>query len=190
MRQIRTLSETEMYDIHTRLFPEAFPKDEIRPWHSILRQMRAGAYEGWGLYEDGQLYSYAFFFCRGSVRFLDYLATLPAARGKGLGGEFLCQLQAKLAPAMIMGEVEVPDGGQHDALRLRRMRFYTRHGFVLEPVKSRVYGVEYRIITYGRPAAMRPAELCGLLRAIYRQLLASRLRTWLHVRVWQEEPEF
>ncbi len=190
MQQIRKLSEAEMHKIHTHLFPEAFPKDEIRSWHSIQRQIHAGVYEGFGLYENDQLYSYAFFFCHGSIRFLDYLATLPAARGRGLGGEFLCRLQAQLAPAMIMGEVEAPDGGQNDALRLRRMHFYARHGFVLEPVKSRVYGVTYRIITYARPAGMQPEDLCEALRNIYRQLLASRLRVRLHVRTWQEEPEF
>lgn len=30
MQQIRKLNESEMHDIYTRLFPEAFPKDEIR----------------------------------------------------------------------------------------------------------------------------------------------------------------
>ena len=56
---------------------------------------------------------------------------------------------------MLMGEVEVPDGGSHDGCRLRRMHFYARHGFELEPVKSRVYGVTYRVISYARP---RPDE--------------------------------
>lgn len=121
---------------------------------------------------------------------LDYLATLPAARGKGLGGTFLCLLQRRLAPAMLMGEVEVPDGGSHDGLRLRRMHFYARHGFELEPVKSRVYGVTYRVISYARPALMKADDVCEALRAIYEELLASRLRVRMHVRIWQEEPEF
>lgn len=190
MQQIRKLNESEMHDIHTRLFPEAFPKDEIRSWRSIRRQLQAGRYEGWGLYEDGELYSYAFFFHRGNIFFLDYLATLPAARGKGLGGTFLCLLQRQLAPAMLMGEVEVPDGGSHDELRLRRMHFYVRHGFVLEPVRSRVYGVTYRVISYARPASMTADDVCAALRAIYEELLASRLRLRLHVRIWQQEPEF
>ena len=56
MQQIRKLNESEMHDIYTRLFPEAFPKDEIRSWRSIRRQLQAGKYEGWGLYEDGELY--------------------------------------------------------------------------------------------------------------------------------------
>ena len=93
MQQIQKLTEQEMYEVYRQWFPEAFPKDEIRPWRSIRRQVRAGRYEGWGLYENGQLYSYAFFFHRGNIFFLDYLATLPAARGKGLGGTFLCLLQ-------------------------------------------------------------------------------------------------
>ena len=190
MQQIQKLTEQEMYEVYRQWFPEAFPKDEIRPWRSIRRQVRAGRYEGWGLYENGQLYSYAFFFHRGNIFFLDYLATLPAARGKGLGGTFLCLLQRQLAPAMLMGEVEVPDGGSHDGLRLRRMHFYARHGLELEPVKSRVYGVTYRVISYARPALMKADDVCEALRAIYEELLASRLRVRMHVRIWQEEPEF
>lgn len=62
MQQIQKLTEQEMYEVYRQWFPEAFPKDEIRPWRSIRRQVRAGRYEGWGLYENGQLYSYAFFF--------------------------------------------------------------------------------------------------------------------------------
>ena len=164
MQRIHKLDESEMYDIYTRLFPEAFPKDEIRSWRSIRRQLQAGRYEGWGLYEDGELYSYAFF--------------------------FHSLLQRLLAPAMLMGEVEVPDGGSHDELRLRRMHFYVRHGFVLEPVRSRVYGVTYRVISYARPASMTADDVCAALRAIYEELLASRLRMRLHVRIWQQEPEF
>ena len=91
---------------------------------------------------------------------------------------------------MLMGEVEAPDGGSHDGLRLRRMHFYARHGFELEPVKSRVYGVTYRVISYARPALMKADEVCEALRAIYEELLASRLRVRMHVRIWQEEPEF
>lgn len=190
MQQIQKLTEQEMYAVYRQWFPEAFPKNEIRPWHSIRRQVRAGRYEGWGLYENGKLYSYAFFFHRGNIFFLDYLATLPAARGKGLGGTFLCLLQRQLAPAMLMGEVEAPDGGSHDGLRLRRMHFYARHGFELEPVKSRVYGVTYRVISYARPVLMKADDVCEALRAIYEELLASRLRVRMHVRIWQEEPEF
>ena len=90
---------------------------------------------------------------------------------------------------LLAGE-EVPDGGSHDELRLRRMHFYVRHGFVLEPVRSRVYGVTYRVISYARPASMTADDVCAALRAIYEELLASRLRMRLHVRIWQQEPEF
>ena len=107
-----------------------------------------------------------------------------------MGGTFLCLLQRQLAPAMLMGEVEVPDGGGHDELRLRRMHFYVRHGFVLEPVRSRVYGVTYRVISYARPASMTADDVCAALRAIYEELLAGRLRMRLHVHIWQQEPEF
>lgn len=82
---------------------------------------------------------------------------------------------------MLMGEVEVPDGGGHNELRLRRMHFYVRHGFVLEPVRSRVYGVTYRVISYARPASMTADDVCAALRAIYEELLAGRLRMRLHV---------
>ena len=70
-----------MHDIYTRLFPEAFPKDEIRSWRSIRRQLQAGKYEGWGLYEDGELYSYAFFFHRGNIFFFG-LSGHPARRAR------------------------------------------------------------------------------------------------------------
>ena len=195
MQRIHKLDESEMYDIYTRLFPEAFPKDEIRSWRSIRRQLQAGRYEGWGLYEDGELYSYAFFFHSGNgqVTFIQIELNIFFLEARQIHYHFIfviCSLQRQLAPAMLMGEVEVPDGGSHDELRLRRMHFYVRHGFVLEPVRSRVYGVTYRVISYARPASMTADDVCAALRAIYEELLASRLRMRLHVRIWQQEPEF
>ena len=38
MQQIQKLTEQEMYEVYRQWFPEAFPKDEIRPWRSIRRQ--------------------------------------------------------------------------------------------------------------------------------------------------------
>ena len=37
---------------------------------------------------------------------------------------------------------------------------------------------------------MTADDVCAALRAIYEELLASRLRMRLHVRIWQQEPEF
>ena len=127
-----------------------------------------GQIRGWGQYEDGELYSYAFFFHRGNIFFLIIWPPCPP-RGKGMGGTFLCLLQRQLAPAMLMGEVEVPDGERHDELWLRRMHFYVRHGFVLEPVRSRVYGVTYRVISYAALPPMTADDVCAALRAIYEE---------------------
>ena len=89
--------------------------------------MRAGART-----ENGQLYSYAFFFHRGNIFFLDCLAhAARRARQGPAAAHFRACCSSRLAPAMLMGEVEVPDGGSHDGLRLRRMHFYARHGFEL-----------------------------------------------------------
>ena len=187
--QIRRLCGEEIQTIYENYFPEAFPKDEIRPWPLMKEHIRQERYPCWGCFdESGQLCTYGFFFCFQEILLLDYLASLPGRRGGGLGGMFLRELQKKLAGSPVLGEVEAPVSGdpQTDALRRRRIGFYLRSGFEAMGVMSRVYGVTYRIIAWGWNGSEE--MLAEKLREMYRELLGPE-RCREHVEVWLEPVE-
>ena len=184
---IKKLSVAEIHYIWKHLFPEAFPRAEIRSWRDTQAHLANGNYEGYGCFEGGALITYAFFFKFEDVLLLDYFASLPSQRGKGVGGRFLQQLAVRLAGTAIIGEVEAPVSGdaEVDALRRRRLGFYARNGFAQQGVMSRVYGVTYRIIAHGLPADWDDAALAEKLRGLYQKLLSPWRCRW-HVKIWQE----
>ncbi|MBB5183075.1 GNAT family N-acetyltransferase [Catenisphaera adipataccumulans] len=107
-----------------RLYEAAFPAAERLPFEDLVR---------WGQQED-YLFDCAyekvfcgFYFVRlyKNILYLYYIATIPNARGQGLGGQMLDQLQMRYPGRQIIVEIEWPDTPMH----IRRRQFYLRHGF-------------------------------------------------------------
>lgn len=123
-----TAAETELW-YRTEL-AEAFPPQERKPLSDILRMMAEARYSVWGLWESGALLGYAALWSRPGVPLvlLDYLGVTAARRNGGLGGHILQRLKAQGIPLVLESELPVGDGG--DPIRLRRIAFYERCGFV------------------------------------------------------------
>ena len=187
--QFRKLTLSEIHAVYkSDLFQTAFPRAEIRPWGGIQKHIAAGRYPCYGWFDDqGHLCTYAFCFACDDVLLLDYLASTPRMRGKGQGGAFLQELNAQLG-APVLGEVEALTSKDPDenALRRRRMGFYNRNGFALRGVRTRVYGVDYRIIANAAAALYSDDQLAEVMRRMYPELLHSALRTKLHVKIWTQ----
>lgn len=160
-----------------------FPPGELRPWASLRRSWDRGEYDGRGLFGDGELLGYAFFVrlpTDGGYHYLfDYLAIAQEHRDEGLGTVFLDRLARDVPDAVCMiGEVEDPDMAADDAaraLRERRIRFYARSGYRDTGVRSRVFGVDYRILEIPTGPAHSAAEVRSIYAELYAAILPQRI---------------
>ena len=170
---IGELTESEIKSIHQRYMKEAFPPSELKPVSNILNLKKKGVYFCYGLFADGNLVGYSFYFRPVShAQLLDYYAMLPQVRSQGYGSAFL-QLFARQYPEIItIAEVENPAATKDRAeadIRRRRVNFYERNGFRLTGVFAQLFGVEYAIMAQNAADAAED-EILTLVKELYQTL--------------------
>ena len=170
------------------LYPEvkrAFPADERKSLHWLLRSYDAGTYDCFGLTAEDGLRGYAYFFRTGSHALLDYFCILPAWRDQGLGGTFLALLADYFRTVdSVLAEVEDPAFAENDAdrgLQERRIAFYLRNGFTDSGVSVLVFGVHY-LLLYRAGAPLTEDAVRGIYRQHYQAMLPPAM-FHRHVRI-------
>ena len=153
---VRTLNAGELGRLYQTELKKTFPPEERKPLSAMLRLLREGEYIPLAYYAEdgGALLGYALLWTEGADRpvLLDYFAVSEALRGQGIGAELLRELGAFLAGRALIIEAEAPDGGAEDALRQRRLDFYTRCGAEYLPYDCWLFGVTYRVLALGGAA--------------------------------------
>ena len=141
------------FDCAYGIMAPSFPEDELRPYGEQRALLSDSAYRLYGLREEGRLVSVLAVREYGALVYLEHFATDPALRGRGIGGRLLDEFLASSSGTVFL-EAEPPS----DGLTLRRIAFYERHGFVLNPypyvqppISEGRSPVPLRIMTYGRP---------------------------------------
>ncbi len=169
-RQVRMLYRSRM--------KKDFAPDELKPLSAMRRAWKEGTYDCYGLFDGAALLGYALFVRRGRSCLFDYLAIADDCRDRGLGSLFLRRLAACLPDAdCIVCEVEDPDraaNAEERALRERRLRFYTRNGYIVTALTAVVFGVQYRILEAPTGAPHSAEELRGVYTGLYRSMLPER----------------
>lgn len=185
---LKQLELNELSEIYSHYGPLYFPPDELKPLSSVKALWNRGIYEAFGLYsQDETLLAYACFVRTPEPEsaLLDYYAVLEGYRSGGIGGGFLKLLREHYrALSGIFIETEEPSSAAFDgelSVRSRRIGFYQRNGCLDTGVKSRLFGVDYRILYLPcgggeAPAAERGsgsyAEELGLL---YQAMFSEKL---------------
>ena len=145
------LNSEEIKAIYNKYMVKDFPPDELKPLSSMMDMLRRGIYDCYGLYEEENLLAYAYLTVLDDFVLVDYLAVVPELRGSGIGTKLLTELKKILKEKTIIIECENPDFAtdlQDKTTKIRRIEFYKRSGFVLSGVSSRLFDVEYVILTY------------------------------------------
>lgn len=149
-----------------------FPPEERKPLFAIEGLVRGGRYDTLGLYEGETLLAYAFLWRdrEGRCVLLDYLAVCRGGRGRGVGSGFLALLgehyrdfDGILVESEALGAEASPE---ENAVRRRRIEFYTRAGFRKLDYEVRLFGVHYVVLASG---TLKSADALAAHRRHYRQ---------------------
>ena len=157
-----------------RLYIDAFPTSERKPFWVILQKVRAHKTDVWCLYAERRFAGFATTVNGDNEVLLDYLAVKKAWRGKGVGSNALRALIARYEPCGMMVEIESPfEPGEDQPERLRRKAFYQACGMETFGVMANVFGVAMELL--GRNCRMTFDEYQTFYRVHYSPWAAEHL---------------
>lgn len=151
IKMLTLLNQEEIITIYNKYMVKDFPPDELKPLSSILDMLSRNIYACYGIFEDNKFLAYAYLTVLDDFVLVDYLAVVPEMRGSGIGTKLLSGLKDIIKDKTIIIECENPDFAtdpQDKTTKLRRIEFYKRSGYVLSGITSRLFDVEYVILTY------------------------------------------
>lgn len=146
-------TDSRAFDQIYTLMEQSFPQEEYRPYPEQKALLSRPAYGLYAARDDREnLLGFAAVWEWEDFAFIEHIAVSPHYRNEGLGGKLLDQVVALLGKPVCL-EVEPPDGG----MASRRIGFYQRHGFFLNPypyiqpsISQGRNPIPLQIMTYGR----------------------------------------
>lgn len=179
MLRLKLLDKEEicaLYETHMR---RDFPSSELKSLSAILNMRDRGMYDVIGGYRGECFAAYALMYCPGDGRsvLLDYLAVVPEDRGQGVGTMFLEQIKAYYAQdvEVMLIECERPKTAPDEAGARNRIRFYTRAGAQLTPVRIWLFDVEYSILVLPCREETAGRDWAQVMLSLYRGMLPPEL---------------
>ena len=133
-----------------RLYRQAFPRSERKPF-AIIRQMyREGRTRVWyATTADGRFAGMAATVEGDDTTLLDYFAIAKGLRGQGYGSAFLQQLLRQSPDRALFVEIEATDRPDPTGEKQRRKQFYLRCGLEEMHVTAMLFGVRMELLGRG-----------------------------------------
>lgn len=155
MKQTKTLfwkkAETDgQMDRIQRLYLEAFPKEERKPFELIMEKQKEGITEILSLEdEEGNFYGLGITILHKDIVLLDYFAVEEGRRGKGTGSAALHMMQERSRGKRFILEIENTDAqAENHEQRIRRKEFYLKNGMKCMGYLVELVGVEMEVLVY------------------------------------------
>lgn len=152
------------------ILKKTFPLNELQPDQRQLENLKRTDLFGKALRQNDQIVALLLGYQQPDYLFLEYFAVSETLRGQGLGGRFL-QAVLKQTQVPVILEVEPPE----TEISARRIAFYERLGFVLNPQDYQMpdlgggHGcLKLHLMSY--PEAIDPAFFSALQADIYRHI--------------------
>lgn len=154
--------DTERLAQIEKLYREAFPAQERKPFQLILEKREEGITEIQSIEgESGRFYGLAITILYRDMVLLDYFAILPEQRGNGIGSQAFALLRSKYAGKRFFLEIEHTGVEAENALiRQKRKEFYLRNGMKESLLFVRLFGVEMEVLV----------DQCGICYEEYKRL--------------------
>ena len=109
-----------------KLYEQAFPAHERRPWNEQLHLIKTGQLHADSICINEAFIGFIFYWQLNNFVFIEHFAIVENARGKGTGSAILKTFTERFSAIIL--ETEPPET---NADAIRRIQFYERAGFVL-----------------------------------------------------------
>ena len=133
-----------------RLYRQAFPREERKPFAIIRRMHREGRTIVWlARTTDGRVERFAGMASTiesPDTTLLDYFAVAPRLRGQGYGSAFLQRLLLCYEDKGLFVEIEAADQDDPTGEKARRKAFYLRNGLEEMHVTADLFGVRMELL--------------------------------------------
>lgn len=180
MRVLKKIPREDLPKLYREHFVYDFHNAELmRPYDRIIELLDEGKYIAEGLYGDDGLEAYLFFSKTERFILLDFFAVVGELRGKGVGSEALKALTEQYSGSSVVLESEDPEDARDEEdfiIRNRRIAFYEKNGFRLNPLKVNLFGDRYRIMTKNglESEAVLSEALIELYNKLYTEPVAKK----------------
>lgn len=132
-----------------KLYQEAFPKSEKKPFWMIVNMHRRGSSHVWRFARNGTFAGLVITINGENHILLDYLAVEESRRGTGIGTEILQRMRAQYAGKGVFLEIEsVYEDCDNKAQRIRRKHFYETCGMTSMEVFVWLFGVKMELMGF------------------------------------------
>ena len=173
--QLKLLDSTEISTLYQEHMVIDFPKDELKPLNMILKSVKEGFYDCFGLYDEEEMVGYTFMVKIDNSYLIDYIAIFPECRNKGIGTNLLAIIDDYLENAdRILVEVEDPAYTKEKSqkeLQSRRLNFYLRNNCRDTSLRVDCFGVKFIILEAGKTQLENKDEAWNLYEKFYRSFL-------------------
>lgn len=130
-----------------RLFEEAFPVEERRPFSLLEQEVEQGFMELLVIEVDCVPSGLVFTSFQGELVLLEFLAIDPSKRGQGLGSQVLSILKERYKGKRLFLEIETPMTNDRTDIRYRREQFYIQNEFLPIGVFVLFQGVKMKLLS-------------------------------------------
>lgn len=131
-----------------KLYGEAFPEEEKKPWAMMEQLVCEGKMELLAIVEEGAFVGLAMNMLSPKTALLDYFAISADKRSGGYGGRAVRMLQERFSDKKYIFEIEMQDPDAENAEdRRRRKAFYLRNGLKETGVFANVYHTDFELLT-------------------------------------------
>ncbi len=144
---VRSVASEREWRLLEKLYTEAFPDNERKPFGMIREKHRENRTDVWVIEDGGEFSGLAITMNSDELVLLDYYAVSAEKRGNGLGSAALRALYEKYRGKKFFLEVEsiaVPADNMEE--RRRRKQFYLNNGMRELGVYARLFGVEFELL--------------------------------------------
>lgn len=146
---VREVVSEKEWSLLERLYIEAFPENERKPFAMIREKHREKRTDVWVIEDGGAFSGFAITMNSEDLVLLDYFAISAEKRGNGLGGACLKALFEQYYGKRFFLEVESPEvPADNPEERRRRKQFYLNNGMRELGVFARLFGVEFELLGY------------------------------------------
>ena len=168
------LTKTQMRDLK-RLYRDAFPASEKKPFWLIRKKQREGITEILGLVnEEDRLVGEIITIAWQDLLLVDYFAIGEDVRGQGFGAQAIHLLQERYKARRVLLAIETPEiPSENSRDRVRRKRFYQSCGLESMDYHVSLFGVEMEIMTYQCRVSFD--EYHGIFTGVYGRRFAGKV---------------